>query len=120
MRTFTDALACAQDVAEKDAARTHYKDYVSTLIDSLRKSPMILDNDGKIVSARGMKEKKIYGYMTFTHDIVQRYGLISEGVKDGNDLDHRLDRAIKGLETEIGLKQANCERLMQKIKENES
>ena len=81
---------------------------------------MVLDSEGKILVAQGLKEKKIFGYMTFTHDVVQRYGLTSEAIKDRSDLDHRLDRAIKGLETEIGLKQANCERLMQKIKARES
>ena len=42
--------------------------------------------------------------MTFTRDIVTRYGLSTEAIKDDKDLDSRLDRAIKGLETEIGLK----------------
>ena len=91
-------------MAEREAARSHYKDYVHTLINSLKKSPMVLDSEGKILVAQGLKEKKIFGYMTFSHDVVQRYGLTSEAIKDRNDLDHRLDRAIKGLETEIGLK----------------
>ena len=91
-------------MAEREAARTHYKEYVQTLINSLKKSPIILDSEGKILAAQGLKEKKIFGYMTFTHDVVQRYGLTSEAIKDRADLDQRLDRAIKGLETEIGLK----------------
>ena len=46
--------------------------------------------------------------MRFSRDIVSRYGLAAESIKDAKELDNRLDRAIKGLETEIGLKQANC------------
>ena len=42
--------------------------------------------------------------MAFSRDIVNRYGLSAESIKDPDDLDYRLDRAIKGLETEVGLK----------------
>ena len=45
-----------------------------------------------------------YKLMRFSKDIVDRYGLAAESIKDPKDLDNRLDRAIKGLETEIGLK----------------
>ena len=44
MRTLTDALQCAQDVAEREAARTHYKDYVRTLVNSLKVQPLLIDS----------------------------------------------------------------------------
>ena len=46
--------------------------------------------------------------MVLSNEIVSRYGLSSEYLKDGKDFENRLDRAIKGLETEIGLKHAQC------------
>ena len=57
--------------------------------------------------------------MSFTHDVAQRYGIMSETIKDKRELEQRLDRSIKGLETEIGLKQANCERLIKLIRTKE-
>ena len=44
MRTFTDALECAKDIAEKEAAKAHYKDYVKDLTTSLKTTPMVVDN----------------------------------------------------------------------------
>ena len=32
MRTFTDALQCAKDIAEREASKAHYKHYVGELI----------------------------------------------------------------------------------------
>ena len=57
--------------------------------------------------------------MTFSKEVAARYGLASETIQDVKDLNSRLDRAIKGLETEIGLKQAHCTRLLEQIKQNE-
>ena len=113
MRTITDALQCAQSIAENDAAKTHYKEYMSQLINSLRNGPMIVDNQGKVLSSVNNRTLMIYRLMTFSQEVVQRYGLQSENIKDSADLNNRLDRAIKGLETEVGLKQAHCQRLME-------
>ena len=55
-----------------------------------------------------IKPLKVFNLMNFTKEVASRYGLSSEAIKDVKDLDSRLDRAIKGLETEIGLKRAHC------------
>ena len=63
---------------------------------------------------------KDYRNLHFTQEVVKRYGLSSENIKDSTDLNSKLDKAIKGLETEIGLKTAQCRRLMEQIKEKEN
>ena len=104
MRTLTDALTCANDIAVREAAKVHFKDYVKTLVDSMKTAPMVVDKNGAVVSATNHEPLTVYRLMTFSQEIVSRYGLSSESIKDANDLNSRLDRAIKGLETEIGLK----------------
>ena len=51
MRTLTDALTCANDIAVREAAKVHFKEYVKTLIDSMKTAPMVVDKDGSVVSA---------------------------------------------------------------------
>mgnify|MGYP001359759323 CR=1 FL=1 len=49
MRTFTDALNCAQEIANKEAARAHYKDQVRILMRGIRFNKMVVDRDGEVV-----------------------------------------------------------------------
>ena len=49
-----------------------------------------------------------------------RYGLHSGSIQGHRQFDTKLDRAITGLETEIGLKAADCRRLIEKLKENDA
>ena len=119
MRTFTDALQCAEDIAEREAAKTHYKDYVGQLIKSMKSDSLIVDKYGDVVSSTNLRSLDVYKLMNFTSEVANRYGLSSEAIKDTKDLDGRLDRAVKGLETEIGLKQAHCSRLLEQIKKKE-
>ena len=70
MRTLTDALQCSQDMAEREAARFHYKDYVSTLVYSLKKRPLLIDCDGTIMAYQNdQRENKIFKIMNFTHNV---------------------------------------------------
>ena len=57
--------------------------------------------------------------MKFSQKVAQRYGLNSSKINSMQDLEGRMDRAIGGLEYEIYLKQAECNRLMSKLKEKE-
>jgi hypothetical protein len=57
--------------------------------------------------------------MKFSQKVAQRYGLNSNKINSMQDLEGRMDRAIGGLEYEIYLKQAECNRLMSKLKEKE-
>ena len=68
------------------------------------KAPMLVDAEGSCVSWTDDHAYKVFRIMSFSREVVNRYGLASESIKDAKDLDARLDRAIKGLETEIGLK----------------
>ena len=43
MRTFTDALECAKDIAEREAAKAHYKDYVKDLTTSMKTASMVVN-----------------------------------------------------------------------------
>ena len=36
MRTITDALTCANDIAVREVAKVQFKDYVKILIDSMK------------------------------------------------------------------------------------
>jgi hypothetical protein len=51
MRTFNDALGCAKDIAEREAGRAHYKDYVRLLVKASRESRIVLDTNGDLVSS---------------------------------------------------------------------
>ena len=49
MRTFTDALNCAEEIASKEAARAHYKDQVRILMRGIRFNKMVVDREGEVV-----------------------------------------------------------------------
>jgi len=49
MRTFVDALSCAEDIAQKDASRAHYKDQIKILMRNIRWGKIIVDNDGEVL-----------------------------------------------------------------------
>ena len=68
----------------------------------------MVDKSGEVVSATNLPALQVFKVMNFSNEVASRYGLASETIKDSTDLNSRLDRAIKGLETEIGLKQAHC------------
>mmetsp|Transcript_19851 Transcript_19851/g.24542 ORF Transcript_19851/g.24542 Transcript_19851/m.24542 type:complete len:96 (-) Transcript_19851:264-551(-) len=75
MRTLADALSCANDIAEREAAKKHYKEYVKTLIDSMKAAPMIVDKEGSVISATNSRSLMVYKLMSFSKQIVSRYGL---------------------------------------------
>ena len=81
-----------------------FKDYVKILIDSMKQTPRIFDRDGAVVSATDNRALSVYRIINFSQEVATRYGLSSQSILDASDLNNRLDRAIKGLETEIGLK----------------
>lgn len=49
MRTFVDALSCAEDIAQKDASRAHYKDQIKILMRNIRWGKMLVDSDGEVL-----------------------------------------------------------------------
>ena len=65
---------------------------------------MVLDSKGGVLAANEGFPLYIYKLMSFSDQVADRYGLSSEAISNAKDLDSRLDRAIKGLETEVGLK----------------
>ena len=65
MRTLTDALNCASDIAVREAAKNHFKDNVKTLIDSMKTAPMVVDRSGAVVSATNHEPLTVYRLMTF-------------------------------------------------------
>ena len=97
MRTFTDALQCAEDIAEREAAKAQYKEYVTRLIGAMRSDSIVVDQNAEVVAATNIRALDTFKLMRFTAEVAQRYGLSSEAIKDASDLDSRLDRAIKGL-----------------------
>ena len=70
----------------------------------MKNAPMVVDSLGKVISATDARSLSVYKLMNFSQEVTDRYGLSSETIKDAKDLDSRLDRAIKGLETEVALK----------------
>ena len=69
---------------------------------------IVVGQKGGLLLANDIKTANVFKLMVLSNEIVSRYGLSSEYLKDGKDFENRLDRAIKGLETEIGLKHAQC------------
>ena len=57
--------------------------------------------------------------MRFSQSVAKRYGLNSENVSSLQDFEKKMDRTITGLEYEIYLKQAECNKLIDKIKMKE-
>ena len=119
MRTFNDAVNCTKDIAQKEAAKAHYKHYVKLMLDN-QGPHLILDKDKNVVSTSNMEVYQVFRQATFCREVADRYGLAKETIKDRADLDQRLDRAIKGLETEVALKQAHCHRLLDQLRMNET
>jgi len=112
MRTLQDAISCAEDIATKEAGRAHYKNYIRILSSNLKHNRFMIDNLGETVSSNDVQAANIYNLMRFSQSIVQRYGLTSSAIKSKADLEKRVDRAISGLQIEIHLKQAECDRLL--------
>ena len=108
LRSFNEAVDCLDDIAHRESAKAHYKSYIKQLVDGACKSHLMLDKESGIVAAQNLHTANIFRLMVHSRDIVQRYGLNLESMKDKKDFESRLDRTIKGLETEIGLKQAHC------------
>ena len=51
MRTFNDALGCAKDIAEREAGRAHYKDYVRLLVKASREERIVIDSENNLVAS---------------------------------------------------------------------
>jgi len=120
IRSFNDALDCTRDIAYREAGRNHYKEYVRVLISAMRSDKLMLDKNGEIVASQDKSAANIYRLMKFSEEVSKRYSLSSEVVTSKQDLEGRLDRAITGLETEIALKQADCNRLLDDCRRSES
>ena len=80
---------------------------------------MLVDSDGEVLCSQDPSGASVYKIMKFSQKVAQRYGLNSSKINSMQDLEVRMDRAIGGLEYEIYLKQAECNRLMSKLKEKE-
>lgn len=80
---------------------------------------MLVDKDGEVLCSQDPSGASVYKIMKFSQKVAQRYGLNSSKINSMQDLEGRMDRAIGGLEYEIYLKQAECNRLMSKLKEKE-
>ncbi len=75
MRTFTDALNCAQEIATKEAARAHYKDQVRILMRGIRYNKLVVDRNGEVVCSQEPTLVSVYNLMRFSQSVAQRYGL---------------------------------------------
>ena len=104
LRSINDAANCLDDTKTREVAALHYRLNMKILSNALQESLLVLDKDGEVVAGNNPDAMNTYNLMRFSRDIVSRYGLATESIKDSKELDSRLDRAIKGLETEIGLK----------------
>ena len=104
LRSLNDAADCLDDIADREVARAHYRLYIKQLSTGLQNSFIVLDKEGGLAAAKSSETINTFRIMAFSRDVVNRYGLSSESIKDAKDLDNRLDRAIKGLEMEVGLK----------------
>ena len=103
LRTINDAMICAQDIAQMEAGRAHYRDYVRLLTRGLRTNKLMVDDKGEVVSGDS-GVSSIYNLMRFSNAVSRRYGLHAENISSKDELDQRMDRALNGLEYEIYLK----------------
>ena len=98
LRSFNDALSCAQEIAEREAARAQYKEYVRALITATKFDQQIaIDQEGRVVAAKNAQVASVYEVIKFTQAIVTRYGLGKGRYDSYAELDQRLDRTITGL-----------------------
>ena len=82
------------------------------LFNSFQKAHFAVDKDNKIFASRSSQSAESYETLMTSEAVIKRYGLYSESITGQSQLDSKLDRAITGIETEIGLKTAECKRLM--------
>ena len=66
MRTFVDALQCADDIAHKEAARTHYKNQIKIIVQAAHKGRLMLDNRGEVFASDDLPAINLYNLMKFS------------------------------------------------------
>ena len=117
LRTFNDALCCAQSIAERESARAQYKEYVKSMLQSSRENQLIVDSKGDMISGGNAQAVHVYRVMKHTQKVAIRYGLNSCKVDSKKELVQRLDRAIAGLNTEIALKKEEVRQVIDNCNE---
>ena len=66
MRTQNDAIRCSREIAEKDTAVDHYKNYIKVLANSIRYNQMMIDDDGKVLAQKNLAAAQTYGLLKFS------------------------------------------------------
>ena len=46
MRTYNDAIKCSREIADKDTAVDHYKNYIKVMVNSIRYNHIMIDPNG--------------------------------------------------------------------------
>ena len=87
MRTLTDALNCAEEIASKEAARAHYKDQVRILMRGIRFNKMVIDRSGEVVCSQDPSVVAVYNLMRLSQSVVRRYGLQTSNFSSLKDVE---------------------------------
>ena len=66
LRTYNDAIDCAQQIASRESQRDHYKSYVKTLLRSLREDKLMIDKTGAVIVAEDPQVANIYSLLQFS------------------------------------------------------
>ena len=101
MRTLNDAVRCSKEIADKDTASDHYRNYIRVLVNSIRYNHVMLDPNGQVLASRNLASSNTYGLLCFSQLKHRQYGLNS--VSSVADFDTKIDKAISAMTVEIGL-----------------
>ena len=65
MRTYNDAIRCSNEIAQKDTAVDHYKNYIRLLVNGLKKKQIMIDSDNKVMGSYNLAVSETYSLMKF-------------------------------------------------------
>ena len=75
MRTYNDAIRCSQEIAQKDTAVDHYKNYIKVLVRSLKVNSMMIDSRGKVLSTTEPASGQTFSLLKFAQSKHTQYRL---------------------------------------------
>ena len=99
VRSYKDALECVEQIAERRASYAHYEGLARTVVGGIEGNQLKVDH-GHVFPGTGASEFPLVKAHTFAKTQWTQYGL--QNVSSSDELNNKLDKAIKDLETKVG------------------
>ena len=75
MRSYNDAIKCSNEIAQKDTATDHYKNYIKVLVTSLKQNMVMIDVNSQVMASSNLTAAHTLGLMKFAQVKHSQYGL---------------------------------------------